>query len=107
MVGGRRRRRALSAQIHELVIGTRQGYALMLTLSNVSDIKAAAALLEDAGPVRYLLGDTGHGGDNLRVCSVRQALSPPSPDVATGSEPSATTNSDTAAVTSTKSLSVA
>lgn len=29
----------------------------MLTVGNVSDVKAAPALLERAGPMRYLLGD--------------------------------------------------
>jgi hypothetical protein len=29
----------------------------MLTSGNVSDVKAAPALLERAGPMRYLLGD--------------------------------------------------
>jgi hypothetical protein len=31
----------------------------MLTPGNVSDMKAAPALLERAGPMRDLLGDTG------------------------------------------------
>ena len=34
----------------------------MLTGGNVSDIKAAPALLERAGRMRYLLGDKGYDG---------------------------------------------
>ncbi len=38
----------------------------MLTPDNVSDVKAAPALLERAGPMRYLLGDKGYDADRLR-----------------------------------------
>ncbi|MHC2297122.1 transposase [Rhizobium mongolense] len=38
----------------------------MLTPDNISDIKAAPALLERAGRIRYLLGDKGYDADNLR-----------------------------------------
>lgn len=38
----------------------------MLTPGNVSDIKAAPALLERAGRIRYLLGDKGYDADSLR-----------------------------------------
>jgi len=38
----------------------------MLTPGNVSDMKAAPALLERAGPMRYLLGDKGYDADRLR-----------------------------------------
>jgi transposase len=38
----------------------------MLTPGNVSDVKAAPALLERAGSVRYLLGDKGYDADRLR-----------------------------------------
>ena len=38
----------------------------MLTPGNVSDIKAALALLEHAGRMRYLLGDKGYDADSLR-----------------------------------------
>jgi transposase len=41
-------------------------YALMLTAGNVSDVKAAPALLERAGPMRYLLGDKGYDANSLR-----------------------------------------
>ncbi len=38
----------------------------MLTPGNVSDVKAAPALLERAGRMRYLLGDKGYDADQLR-----------------------------------------
>ena len=38
----------------------------MLTPGNISDIKAAPALLEHAGRVRYLLGDQGYDADSLQ-----------------------------------------
>ncbi len=43
----------------------------MLTGGNVSDIKAATALIKRAGPMRYLLGDKGYDADHLRR-SLRQ-----------------------------------
>ncbi len=41
-------------------------YALLLTAGNVSDVRAAPALFERAGPMRYLLGDKGYDADGLR-----------------------------------------
>ena len=41
-------------------------YALVLTAGNVSDVKAAPALLERAGRMRYLFGDNGYDADQLR-----------------------------------------
>lgn len=41
-------------------------YALMLTPGNVSDIKAAPALLERGGRMQYLLGDKGYDADSVR-----------------------------------------
>lgn len=38
----------------------------MLTAGNVSDIKAALALLQRAGRMRYLLADKGYDADHLR-----------------------------------------
>ncbi|OJY71065.1 MAG: IS5 family transposase [Sphingobium sp. 66-54] len=38
----------------------------MLTPGNVSDVKAAPALLERAGRMQYLLGDKGYDADSLR-----------------------------------------
>ena len=48
----------------------------MLTPGNVSDMKAAPALLERAGPMRYLLGDKGYDADRLRRM-VREAGATP------------------------------
>lgn len=38
----------------------------MLTPGNVSDIKAAPALIQRAGRMRYLLADKGYDADQLR-----------------------------------------
>jgi len=38
----------------------------VLTAGNVSDVKAAPALLERAGRMRYLLADKGYDADRLR-----------------------------------------
>ncbi len=38
----------------------------MLTAGNVSDVKAAPALLERAGRILYLLADKGYDADRLR-----------------------------------------
>nr|WP_236697020.1 IS5 family transposase [Sphingomonas sp. Leaf257] len=46
--------------------GSRRSVAPMLTASNVSDVKAAPALLERAGRMRYLLADKGYDADRLR-----------------------------------------
>jgi IS5 family transposase len=48
----------------------------MLTAGNVSDIKAALALLERAGRMRYLLADKGYDADRLRR-SLRDAEAVP------------------------------
>ena len=48
----------------------------MLTPGNVSDIKAAPALIERAGRMRYLLGDKGYDADRLRR-SLREAGTTP------------------------------
>lgn len=44
----------------------------MLTGGNVSDVKAASVLLEQAGNMRYLLGDKGYDANQLRR-SLREA----------------------------------
>jgi len=46
----------------------------MLTAGNVSDIRAAPALLERAGRMRYLLGDKGYHADRYDADSLRRAL---------------------------------
>ena len=48
----------------------------MLTPGNVSDVKAAPALLKRAGQMRYLLGDKGYDADRLRR-SLREAGTTP------------------------------
>lgn len=48
----------------------------MLPAGNVSDVKAAPALLERAGRMRYLLGDKGYDADRLRR-SLREAGATP------------------------------
>ncbi|KTT69444.1 hypothetical protein NS319_10390 [Sphingomonas sanguinis] len=48
----------------------------MLTAGNVSDVKAAPALLERAGRMRYLLADKGHDANRLRR-SLRDAKAVP------------------------------
>lgn len=48
----------------------------MLTPGNVSDVKAAPALLERAGRVHYLLDDKGYDADRLRR-SLREAGTTP------------------------------
>jgi hypothetical protein len=53
------------------VIG--RSYALMLTAGNVSDVKAAHALLERAGPMRYLFAD-------IRA-TLQPAANAPSPEI--------------------------
>jgi len=48
----------------------------MLTTGNVSDVKAAPALLERAGPMRYLLGDKGYDANRLRKSLRESGISP-------------------------------
>jgi len=55
-----------TTKVHVLTDVIGRPYALMLTPSNVSDIKAAPALLEHAGRMRYLLADKGYDADRLR-----------------------------------------
>ena len=74
----------------------------MLTAGNVSDVKAAPALLERAGRMRYLLANKGYEADHLRR-SLRDAkVVPVIPVAATASAPSAATNSATALATSSR-----
>jgi transposase len=76
-------------------------------------IKAAPALLERAGRMRYLLGDKpvlslSKGATTPTACAVPYALQVPRPSfrgAATGSGPSATTSSDTAGATSSRTPS--
>ena len=68
----------------------------MLTPDNVSDIKAAPALLKRAERMRYLIGDKGYYADSLRRALCAAGATPSSRDAATANAPSATTSSDTA-----------
>ncbi len=61
-----RSRGGWTTKVHALTDVIGRPYALMLTAGNVSDVKAAPALLERAGRMRYLLGDKGYDGDQLR-----------------------------------------
>ncbi|WP_414711351.1 IS5 family transposase [Sphingomonas sp. UBA978] len=61
-----RSRGGWTTKVHALTDVIGRPYALMLTPGNVSDIKAAPALLERAGHMRYLLGDKGYDADRLR-----------------------------------------
>ncbi|MFG1404222.1 IS5 family transposase [Xanthobacter sp. V8C-5] len=61
-----RSRGGWTTKVHALTDVIGRPYVLMLTPGNVSDMKAAPALLERAGPMRYLLGDKGYDADRLR-----------------------------------------
>ncbi len=71
----------------------------MLTAGNVSDVKAAPALLERAGRMRYLLADKGYDGNGCAARFATPEPFPSSPDDAIANVPSATTRTDTAAAT--------
>ena len=61
-----RSRGGWTTKVHALTDVIGRPYALMLTPGNVSDVKAAPALIERAGRMRYLLGDKGYDADWLR-----------------------------------------
>jgi transposase len=61
-----RSRGGWTTKVHALTDVIGRPYALMLTAGNVSDVKAASALLERAGRMRYLLADKGYDADRLR-----------------------------------------
>jgi transposase len=61
-----RSRGGWTTKVHALIDVIGRPYALMLTAGNVSDVKAAPALLERAGRMRYLVGDKGYDADRLR-----------------------------------------
>ncbi|WP_443026944.1 transposase [Sphingomonas sp. LB2R24] len=61
-----------TTKIHALTDVVGRSYSLMLTPGNVSDIKAAPALLGRASRIRYLLGDRGYDAISLRR-SLREA----------------------------------
>ncbi|WP_429807211.1 IS5 family transposase [Ensifer sp. B1-9] len=79
--GGRRQaigrsRGGWTTKVHALTDVLGRPYALMLTAGNVSDVKAAPALLERAGPMRYLLGDKGYDANSLRKALRENGTSP-------------------------------
>lgn len=61
-----RSRGGWTTKVHALTDVIGRPYALMLTAGNVSDIRAAPALLERVGRMRYLLADKGYDADRLR-----------------------------------------
>lgn len=61
-----RSRGGWTTKVHALTDVIGRPYALMLTPGNVSDIKAAPALLQRAGRMRYLLADKSYDADQLR-----------------------------------------
>ena len=61
-----RSRGGWTTKVHALTDVIGRPYALMLTAGNVSDVKAAPALLERADRMRYLLADKGYDADRLR-----------------------------------------
>jgi transposase len=71
-----RSRGGWTTKIHALTDVLGRPYALMLTAGNVSDVKAAPALLERAGPMRYLLGDKGYDANRLRKALRENGTSP-------------------------------
>ncbi len=56
----------MANQDHALIDVIGRPYSLMLTAGNVSDVKAAPALLDRAGRMRYLLGNEGYDAGQLR-----------------------------------------
>lgn len=71
-----RSRGGWTTKIHALTDVLGRPYALMLTARNVSDVKAAPALLERAGRMRYLLGDKGYDANSLRKALREKGTSP-------------------------------
>jgi len=71
----------------------------MLTPGDVSDVKAAPALFERAGRMRYLLADKGYDADRLRRLARNAGAVPVIPASETVSAPSAMTRTATAIVT--------
>ena len=82
-------------------------YALMLTAGNVSDVKAAPALLERAGRMRYLLGDKGYNANSLRKTLRENGTSPVIPVGAIASAQFTMISSVTEGATSSRTPSVA
>jgi IS5 family transposase len=73
----------------------------MLTAGNVSDVKAAPALLKQAGRMRYLLADKGYDADRCGARSATLAPFPSSPAGAAASAPSAASRTSAASTPAT------
>ncbi len=71
-----RSRGGWTTKVHALTDVLGRPYALMLTAGNVSDVKAAPALLERAGRMRYLLCDKGYDANSLRKTLPENGTSP-------------------------------
>lgn len=61
-----RSRGGWTTKVHALTDVIGRPYALALTPGNVADVKAAPALLEHAGRMRYLIADKGYDANSLR-----------------------------------------
>ncbi|QXT37805.1 transposase [Sphingomonas sanguinis] len=88
-----------TTKIHALTDVIGRLYALMLKAGDVSDLKAAPALIERAGRMRYLLADKGYDADRLPVRSVKLEPFLSFPDGETANAPPAMTRTGTAADT--------
>jgi transposase len=102
-----RSRGGWTTKVHALTDVIGRPFALMLTAGNVSDVKAAPALLKQAGRMRYLLADKGYDADQLRRSLRDAGAVPVIPAGAAASAPSATTRNVIAAVTSSRTPSAA
>ncbi len=71
-----RSRGGWTTKIHALTDVLGRPYALMLTAGNVSEVKAAPALLGRAGPLRYLLDDKGYDANSIRKALCQNATIP-------------------------------
>jgi transposase len=71
-----RSRGGWTTKVHALTDVLGRPYVPMLTAGNVSDVKAAPALLERAGRMRYLLGDKGYDANSLRKTLRENGTSP-------------------------------
>ena len=94
-----RSRGGWTTKIHAPTDVVGRPYAMTLSAGNASDVTVAPALLERAGPMRYLTADKGYDADRLRRSLHAAGTTPVIPDAATGSTPSAMTAVAAAAAT--------
>ena len=88
-----------TTKVHALTDVIGRPYVPMLTAGNVSDVKAAPAFLEWAGRMRYLLADKGYDADRLRRWLRDAGAVPVIPGRRNRKRQSATTRTDTATAT--------